>query len=212
MTVAARALSVAPTRAVRERRRPWFLVAPALALVVVFFVLPYANLLVMSFFMPGKAEPYDAIPTLSNYTSALGDSFQWWILWRTLKLGFLTTLFTLVVGYPLAYNLARAGSKVKGMLLVLLLSPLLVGVVVRSFGWMVLLADNGLINSIVKHWGLAPHGLKLITTPLLVVQTAVDVHNWPGAAAHAVILFATSLACIGLYFKLMNRAMRGLSA
>jgi putative spermidine/putrescine transport system permease protein len=253
----------------------------------------------MSFFMPGKAEPYDAIPTFGNYTSALGDSFQWWILWRTLKLGFLTTLFTLILGYPLAYNLAHAGSKVKGMLMVLLLSPLLVGVVIRSFGWMVLLADNGLINSLVKHWGLAPHGLKLmynefgvlvgtvhiylpfmvlslsgalenippdlelaarslgasstkafwrivfplslpgvfagcllvfvlavssyvipvllggfkvITTPLLVVQTAVDVHNWPGAAAQAVILFAASLACIGLYFKLMNRAMRGLSA
>jgi putative spermidine/putrescine transport system permease protein len=298
MTVAARALTVVPTRPARERQRPWFLVAPALGLVVVFFVLPYANLLVMSFLMPGKAEPYDAIPTLGNYTSALGDSFQWWILWRTLKLGFLTTLFTLILGYPLAYNLARASGRVKGMLLVLLLSPLLVGVVIRSFGWMVLLADNGLINSLVKHWGLAPHGLKLmynefgvlvgtvhiylpfmvlslsgalenippdlelaarslgassikafwrivlplslpgvfagcllvfvlavssyvipvllggfkvITTPLLVVQTAVDVHNWPGAAAQAVILFAASLACIGLYFKLMNRAMRGLS-
>jgi len=55
-------------------------------------------------------------------------------------------------------------------------------------------------------------GFKVITTPLLVVQTAVDVHNWPGAAAQAAILFAASLVCIGLYFKLMNRAMRGLSA
>src|SRR5437879_921705 len=150
--------------AVRTRRRPWFLIVPALALVVVFFLLPYANLLVMSFFMPGKTEPYDLIPTLGNYTSALGDSFQWWILWRTLKLGFLTTLFTLLLGYPLAYNLARASSRMKGMLLVLLLSPLLVGVVIRRFGWMVLLADNGLINSVVNHWGLAPLGLTLMYT------------------------------------------------
>jgi putative spermidine/putrescine transport system permease protein len=252
----------------------------------------------MSFFAPAKARPYDPVLTLGNYGAALGDTFQWWILGRTLKLGFLTTLFTLLLGYPLAWNLARASGRVKGLLLVLLLSPLLVGVVIRSFGWMVLLADNGLINSLLKASGLAPDGVKLmynelgvlvgtvhiylpfmvlsisatlqniapdlelaarslgasgmtafrrvifplslpgvfagcllvfvlavssyvipvllggfkvITTPLLVVQTAIDVNNWPGAAAQAMVLFAASLLCIGVYFKLMNRAMRGLA-
>ena len=67
-----------------RRGRPWFLIVPALAVVVVFFVLPYANLVAMSFLTPGKAEPYVSVPTLGNYTSALGDAFQWWILWRTL--------------------------------------------------------------------------------------------------------------------------------
>jgi putative spermidine/putrescine transport system permease protein len=281
----------------RRARRHWLLVVPALAVVAVFFVLPYANLLLMSFFAPAKARPYDPVLTLGNYTAALGDTFQWWILWRTLKLGFLTTVFSLLLGYPLAFNLARASGRVKGLLLVLLLSPLLVGVVIRSFGWMVILADNGLINSLLKTSGLAPDGVKLmynelgvlvgtvhiylpfmvlsisgtlqniapdlelaarslgasgatafrrivfplslpgvfagcllvfvlavssyvipvllggfkvITTPLLVVQTAIDVNNWPGAAAQAVVLFAASLLCIGIYFKLMNRAMRGL--
>ena len=282
----------------RPRPRHWWLVVPALAVVVVFFVLPYANLLLMSFFEPARARPYDPVLTLGNYAAALGDSFQWWILWRTLKLGFLTTLFTLLLGYPLAWNLARASARVKGLLLVLLLSPLLVGVVIRSFGWMVILADNGLVNSVLKASGLAPDGVKLmynelgvlvgtvhiylpfmvlsisgtlqniapdlemaarslgasgftafrrivfplslpgvfagcllvfvlavssyvipvllggfkvITTPLLVVQTAIDVNNWPGAAAQAVVLFAVSLLCIGIYVKLMNRAMRGLA-
>ena len=280
------------------RRATWWLIVPAVAVVGVFFVLPYANLLLMSFFAPAKARPYDPVLTLGNYGAALGDTFQWWILGRTLKLGFLTTLFTLLLGYPLAWNLARASGRVKGLLLVLLLSPLLVGVVIRSFGWMVLLADNGLINSLLKASGLAPDGVKLmynelgvlvgtvhiylpfmvlsisatlqniapdlelaarslgasgmtafrrvifplslpgvfagcllvfvlavssyvipvllggfkvITTPLLVVQTAIDVNNWPGAAAQAMVLFAASLLCIGVYFKLMNRAMRGLA-
>jgi putative spermidine/putrescine transport system permease protein len=279
------------------RHRGW-LVVPALAVVVVFFVLPYANLLLMSFFAPARTRPYDPVLTLGNYAAALGDTFQWWILWRTLKLGFLTALFTLLLGYPLAWNLARATGRLKALLLVLLLSPLLVGVVIRSFGWMVLLADNGLVNSLLKASSLAPDGIKLmynelgvlvgtvhiylpfmvlsisgtlqtiapdlelaarslgaspltafrrvvwplslpgvfagcllvfvlavssyvipvllggfkvITTPLLVVQTAIDVNNWPGAAAQAVVLFAASLACIGVYFGLMNRAMRGLS-
>src|SRR5262249_40092115 len=139
------------------RQRTWLLLAPALALLVVFFLLPYANLVAMSFFTPSKTRPYELQPTLDNYASALGDPFQWWILWRTVKLGLLTTLFTLLLGYPLAYHLARASSRLKGTLLVLLLSPLLVGVVIRSFGWMVLLADNGLINSVVKYTGIAPH-------------------------------------------------------
>ena len=285
-------------RATPGQRGRWILIAPALAVVIVFFVLPYGNLLLMSFFTPAKAKPYEAVLTLENYAGALGDSFQWRVLWRTLKLGFLTTFFTLLLGYPLAYNLARATSRVKGVLLVLLLSPLLVGVVIRSFGWMVLLADTGLINSVLKYTGVAPAGLplmynefgvlvgtvhiylpfmvlsisgtlqgigpdldlaarslgasaskafwriifplslpgvfsgcllvfvlavssyvipallggfKVITTPLLVVQTAIDVNNWPGAAAQAVVLFAASLLCIGIYFRLMNRAMRGLS-
>ena len=285
-------------RSARLHRGYWWLVMPALAVVVVFFVLPYANLLLMSFFAPAKARPYDPVLTLGNYTAALGDSFQWWILWRTLKLGLLTTIFTLLLGYPLAFNLARASGRVKGLLLVLLLSPLLVGVVIRSFGWMVILADNGLVNSLLKTSGLAPDGVKLmynelgvligtihiylpfmvlsisgtlqniapdlelaarslgasgatafrrivfplslpgvfagcllvfvlavssyvipvllggfkvITTPLLVVQTAIDVNNWPGAAAQAVVLFAASLLCIGVYMRLMNRAMRGLA-
>ncbi len=278
--------------------RGWFLIAPALALVIVFFLLPYANLLLMSFFVAAKAHPYEPALTLGNYAAALGDSFQWQVLARTLKLGLLTTVFTFVLGYPLAWNLARARGRVKGALLVLLLSPLLVGVVIRSFGWMVLLADNGVVNSLLRASGLAPDGVKLmynefgvlvgtvhiylpfmvlsisgtlqniapdlalaarslgaspaqafrrvvfplslpgvfagcllvfvlavssyvipvllggfkvLTTPLLVVQTAIDVNNWPGAAAQAVVLFAASLGCIGIYFALMNRAMRGLA-
>ena len=277
--------------------RGWLLITPALALVIVFFLLPYANLLVMSFFVPAKAHPYEPVLTLGNYAVALGDSFQWQVLARTLRLGLLTTVFTFVLGYPLARNLARARGRVKGALLVLLLSPLLVGVVIRSFGWMVLLADNGVVNALLRASGLAPDGVKLmynefgvlvgtvhiylpfmvlsisgaiqniapdlelaarslgassarafwrivfplslpgvfagcllvfvlavssyvipvllggfkvLTTPLLVVQTAIDVNNWPGAAAQAVVLFAASLGCIGVYFALMNRAMRGL--
>ena len=281
-----------------RRGAAWLLIAPAVALVVVLFVLPYANLLVMSFFTPATATPYEPVVTLRNYQIALADAFQWRVLWRTLELGFLATVATLVLGYPLAWNLARASGRRKAALLVLLLSPLLVGVVIRSFGWMVLLADQGLINSLVRRSGLAPGGFKLmynefgvlvgtvhiflpfmvlsiagaleniapdlplaarslgasstkvfwrivmplslpgvfagcllvfvltvssyvipvllggfkvITTPLLVVQTAIDVSNWPGAAAQAVVLFAASLVCIAIYVLLMNRAMRGLS-
>ena len=111
-------------------------------------------MLMMSFFVPAKSGLYE--PTLGNYAAAPGDPFQWEVLARTLKLGFLTTVITLVLGYPLAWNLARASGQRKARSLVLLISPLLVGVVIRSFGWMVLLADNGLVNSLLRASGLAP--------------------------------------------------------
>src|SRR5262249_17223307 len=70
----------------------WLLLVPALVLVVGFCVLPYLNLLVMSFFTPSRARPYEAIVTLGNYATALGDPFQWEVLWRTLRLGFIATI------------------------------------------------------------------------------------------------------------------------
>ena len=68
-------------------QRGWLLLVPALVLVVGFCVLPYLNLLVMSFFTPSRARPYETIVTLNNYATALGDPFQWEVLWRTLRLG-----------------------------------------------------------------------------------------------------------------------------
>src|SRR5262245_60576325 len=169
-----------PATGAERRRGPsgrrWLLIAPALALVVVFFLLPYANLLLMSFFVPAQAHPYEPHLTLGNYTVALGDPFQWQVLVRTLKLGVLTTAFTFVLGYPLAWNLAHAGSRVKGVLLILLLSPLLVGVVIRSFGWMVLLADNGVVNSLLRRSGLAPDGVKLMYNEFGVLLGTVHIY------------------------------------
>src|SRR5215471_3972955 len=68
----------------------------------------------------------------------------------------------MLIGYPVAYHLARTRARFKGLLYVCILSPLLVGVVVRCYGWIILLANNGLINNTVKQMGLAPHGLPLM--------------------------------------------------
>ncbi len=191
---------MAAATAARPAGRPargWLLIAPALALIAVFFLLPYANMLLMSFFVPAKSGPYEPVLTLGNYAAALGDPFQWQVLARTLKLGFLTTAITLVLGYPLAWNLARASGRLKGALLVLLLSPLLVGVVIRSFGWMVLLADNGLVNSVLRASGLIPEGAKLMYNELGVLVGTVHIYlpfmvlSISGALEH----IATSSRC-----------------
>jgi putative spermidine/putrescine transport system permease protein len=160
----------------KKRRLQTLLLLPALALILFFFVLPYANLLFISFMTPGKDGPYDTIPTLANYLTTITDPFNWKVLGRTMWYGTLTTVITLVLGYPMAYHMSRASSRTKGLLLMLLISPLLVGVIIRSYGWMILLADKGLINTTLLQWGLVDHPLKLMYNPFGVMVGMVHIY------------------------------------
>jgi putative spermidine/putrescine transport system permease protein len=144
------------------------LIVPAFVLVLTFFVGPYLYLLYMSFMSQAPAAPYESTPTLENYSVAVRDSFNWRVIRTTLQFGVLTTLITLILAYPLAYHLARASSRVKGILLILVLSPLLVGIVIRSYGWMILLADTGLINQALGVFGLGPYGLMYNQTGVMI--------------------------------------------
>jgi putative spermidine/putrescine transport system permease protein len=125
---------------------------------------------------PGKDGPYDNIPTLANYLTTLADPFNWKVFGRTMWYGTLTTAITLVLGYPMAYHMARASSRMKGLLMMLLISPLLVGVIIRSYGWMILLADKGLINTTLLSWGLIAKPMKLMYNPFGVMVGMVHIY------------------------------------
>src|SRR5215510_13966821 len=99
------------------------LIAPALGLLGVFFILPYLNLLLISFFTKSPQAPYLRVLTLANYERLARDPFTWSVVWHTLWLGALTTAICLVLSYPLAYHLARAPRGRKGALMVLVISP-----------------------------------------------------------------------------------------
>ena len=144
-----------PTPQARGRRFPWvvFLIVPIIVFLAVFFLIPYANMVYMSFLVKPAEGAYIKQFTLENYARALRDPFYWRILRNTFWYSLLTTAITLVLGYPLAYHIARAPKRWRGWLLVLLISPLLVSVIVRSFGWMILLGRVGLINQLVKSYG-----------------------------------------------------------
>jgi putative spermidine/putrescine transport system permease protein len=138
------------------------LLLPALALLVAFFLVPYVNMLVMSFRVPSTSQPYAPGFTVGNYVGALTDVYYLEILWDTMVFGALTTLACLVIAYPVAYHLARSRSRYKGLLYACVLSPLLVGVVIRCYGWIILLANNGLINDSLKRAGLVGTFLPLM--------------------------------------------------
>jgi putative spermidine/putrescine transport system permease protein len=128
----------------------WLLALPTIATVAALIVLPYVNIVVMSFRTPSTTAPYAPGFTVNNYVRSLTDSFYLELLADTLRLAVTITAICLVVAYPAAYHLARTPSKWRGVLYAMVLSPLLVGVVIRSFGWIILLANNGLVNQLLQ--------------------------------------------------------------
>ncbi len=149
------ATAVAAPASSRDRRLPWvvFLIVPILIFLAIFFLIPYANMVYMSFLVKPEQGAYLKIFTLGNYARALRDAFYWNVLRDTFWYALVTTGVTLLLGYPLAYHIARAPRRWRGLLLIMLISPLLVSVIVRSFGWMILLGRVGIINTFVKRYG-----------------------------------------------------------
>lgn len=159
----------------RARRLSWLalLIVPSLLFLAVFFLVPYLNMVRMSFLVKPPDGPYLQQLTLANYGKAVLDPFHWRVLLQTFWLAALTTVLTLLLGYPLAYHLTYAPQRRKRWLLMLIISPLLVSVVVRGFAWIILLGRVGMVNQIVQ-WATGRE-LVLIGTPTGVLIGLVHV-------------------------------------
>ena len=161
----------------RRKRLPltWLLIAPAAVLLGVFLLVPYLNIVLMSFRPPATGAPYGPGLTLDNYQRALTDGYYLGQLGSTLWIALLTTAATLLVGFPVAWQLARSRSRWRPVLYGIVLSPLLVGIVVRSFGWTILLGNNGVLNKAARALGLtlAPLPLMYNTLGIVIALTHV---------------------------------------
>lgn len=150
---------------------PWILIGPVLLVFAAFFGVP-TLVLFLSSFDRMELVTYKIVETftLHQYTRFFSDPFYLGILWITLKISFFSTLVCLVTGYPVALCLTRVSARERAFLMMLILSPLLVSVVVLSFGWIIVLAPTGLINSALKGLGLIDQPLQLRYTETAVVM------------------------------------------
>lgn len=133
---------------------PWLLVAPAVVLYLLLFVIPFGNLVVSSFHDYSRLTGIVKTFTFKNYDRFWTDPFYLDILLRTFRLSSMATIATLVVGYPVALYMTRASARVRGIVTLLILSPLLISVVVRSFGWLIILGPEGLLESLLELVGI----------------------------------------------------------
>lgn len=145
--------------------KPLFLLLPTAGLLVAFLLLPYLNMVVMSFRNPSTSQVFAPGFTVDNYLNALLDVDLYYleILFDTMLFGAFTAAVCLVIGYPVAYHLARTQSRYRALLYAFVLSPLLVGVVVRCYGWMIILGNyDGLINNLLRQMGAITEPLPLM--------------------------------------------------
>ena len=149
--------------------------APATIFYLVFLVVPYAMLLRLSLFRFSSMRLYIPEFTLINYATVMTDPFYLWLMARTVGLGLLVTVISLVLGYPLALKIVRSGPAMRSALIAVALSPLLINLVVRTYAWLVLLGDTGVVNNWLRALGLIGAPLPLSGNMVSVVLGLVHI-------------------------------------
>jgi putative spermidine/putrescine transport system permease protein len=137
------------------------LLLPGLVALLTTFLLPLIWLVRASFASSSMAALRGGDWTLESYRTVLFDPFYWKIAWNTLYLGVNVAIFAVVLSYPIALFLARTQSRWRGVLTALAVAPLLTSSVVRTYGWMVILGDRGVINTALQSSGLTDGVIRL---------------------------------------------------
>jgi spermidine/putrescine transport system permease protein len=149
------------------RRRAAVLLVPGFGWLLVFFLVPLAIILVVS---TGERDRFGGVildsPSLGSYVRALDPGFIPTVV-NSIKYAVATTILAIAIAYPMAYAISRYGGRRKALLLVLVMLPFWTSWVIRTYAWMILLRDNGVLNGVLGAVGLGP--LSLLNTDVAVV-------------------------------------------
>ncbi|MFC7397895.1 ABC transporter permease [Chelatococcus sp. GCM10030263] len=155
---------------------PVLALGPATALIVFVIVLPQLLLLRFSLNRFDPVQLMVEAVTLDNYVQALTDPFYLSVLTRTFAVSAICVLICLVLGFPLAYTISRTQSRrMKELLFLILITPLLIGNAARTIGWIVMLGEGGAINSTLRATGLIETPLQLMHTTTGVIIGLVSI-------------------------------------
>ena len=137
------------------------LAIPYIVWAVLMLVLPMALIFLYSITEPGNSIISFSI-TLDQYIKFFTDKDFLLILWRSLAIAVKTTIICLLLGYPIAYYIARTKEKTQNMLILCITIPMWINMLVRTYAWIGLLSDGGLIQKILSFVGLGH--IKLLYT------------------------------------------------
>ena len=149
---------------------------------LLFFLLPFAIILKISFAESARAIPpytdiivfaehkLQVLLNLQNYLNLGEKGIYLQAYLGSLKIAFFSTLLCLLIGYPMAYAIARADKQTQTVYLLLIMMPTWTAILIRVYAWMTILGngENGLLNSFLLWTGLISEPLRLLNTPLAV--------------------------------------------
>ena len=151
------------------RLRGTGLVLPGVAWLVLFFVVPLAIIFVVSL---GQRDALNRVdlsrPSLDNYARVFDPVFLPTFL-NSIRFAAITTILSLAIGYPIAYWISRYGGRRKALLLILVMLPFWTSYLIRTYSWMIILRDNGVLNSLLQAVGLTREPLILMNTDVSVI-------------------------------------------
>lgn len=166
------------------RRTPLLLVAPAATLIVCGFLLPVCVLL----FDAARA----AGGIVGAYTEFFADPLHRAVFWRTLRLGAIVTLVSAAIGYAVALAIVDTAPDARTRLVGLMILPLMISPVARTYAWIVILGRTGLVNAAILALGLSDQPLRLLFTetavfiglvqlflPLMILSLVSALENLP---------------------------------
>jgi putative spermidine/putrescine transport system permease protein len=163
-TTAARAVSRPRRRGRSEANRLWFLVLPPGLFFVLFFAVPVLSMFALSLNRPmtGVIAAQGHL-TLANFIHFFRDSQYYDAVFRTVGISAASALVAAVLGYPLAYLIAKTEQPRRvTLLMILVLASMQLDGIIRLYGMMVLLGDNGLINGTLLRWHVIGHPIPLM--------------------------------------------------
>ncbi len=172
------------------RKQAWLLL-PAAILTGAFFLLPLTYLLVYSFYQYSPTTLIIHTFTPENYTRFFRDQIFWGVLVRSLRVAFWVTVVCAVFGYPVAYQFARSKSRWRAMIMMVIVSPLFITPVIRTFGLQLILADGGLINELLIWSGLRQEAVRMLFT-------------------EGAVVFSLAIVCLSFMILSLSAVIRGI--
>jgi putative spermidine/putrescine transport system permease protein len=150
----------------RPDRTPYLLSLPFLIFLTVFFVLPVVRIMLLGI-MPEGGVSFDL------FASVLSDPFYQRVAIRTLRISLATTIVSLILAFPVALHMRHVSSRWQAILVLIMVSPLLTSVVVRTLAWVVLLSQRGILNQAIGAVGLEPVRLIYVESAVVIGLTHV---------------------------------------
>jgi spermidine/putrescine transport system permease protein len=156
-------------RVARQKRTELLsLLSPGLFWLILFFAAPLLVIVIYSFMTPGSTGRPEFPITLANYGRLFTEELFVNAYIRSLWIGFATTVASLLIGYPMALFIVLAPARWRTILLLLVLIPFWTNFLVRTYAWMIILQNNGLLNGLIQSLGF-PRQTLLNTTGAVLV-------------------------------------------
>ncbi|MGM9998604.1 MAG: ABC transporter permease [Candidatus Bruticola sp.] len=163
-----KAAAITPVKQMSTKAIGILLVAPFVLYIFTFFLLPLGSVISMSTHTINDDYMLTSLRSLENFNTVFNaDNLP--ILLRSARYAVCTTFFCLLLGYPLAWYIARYGGRYKPFLLIMVMLPFWTSYLIRIFAWMTILQSEGVLNTLLLNLGLISQPLNLLNTHFSVI-------------------------------------------